>query len=489
MEEVDGLARIEGSGRRRGHPSLVRKVEALARREGLFPAGTKALVMLSGGQDSLAMLHILAGGGLGSAGPAALHVLHINHHLRGAESDADEALAVEACERLGVELTVVHCPIEKGSGNVQEAARDARRRAADQVALATGCDVRALGHTADDQVETLLYRMGRYGGLAALSGMLPNDPPWVRPLLGCRRQQTEAYCRENGLDFARDSGNAYPGYARTRIREVVLPAWESALPGAVEAAARTAEVAAEVKAVTDGVVAEALPRVLASLPDNMEAGDEVAMNCSALLALPSPVRRLVLHDRLATCATEAASRAAVLAVESLLVVPGSASRVLGGGWRAVKQYDILYVQPGGKAAAAAGGGPDPVELPVPGLARWAGHEVAAELCEGLRAVEVEREAIIDADCFRGTLEIRGARPGDRIRPLGAPGSRRLKEVLIDLKVPAGERATRPLVVSGERILWAGGLVIAEEAKVTPQTTRFLRLSTTSVDGGEHRCAH
>jgi tRNA(Ile)-lysidine synthase len=165
--------------------------------------------MVSGGQDSLALLHLLAARTGVKAGPGSLHALHINHHLRGAESNADEALVVRACAGLAVDLTVVHRQIDKSGGNVQETARNARREAALAVATEQKCDRIALGHTADDQVETMFYRLGRYGGLGAFAGMPPCDPPWVRPLLRCRRRETEDYCRRYGLEYAQDRGNAY----------------------------------------------------------------------------------------------------------------------------------------------------------------------------------------------------------------------------------------------------------------------------------------
>ncbi len=457
----------------RGRPSLARKAQESARRERLFPAGAKALVMVSGGQDSLCLLHLLATGALGSAGPAAVHAFHVNYHLRGEESDADERLVAATCARLGVGLTVVNSPVEKSAGNVQEVAREARRVAALETAALMGCERIAVGHTADDQVETLLYRMGRYGGLGALTGMRPLDHPWVRPLLQCRRDETAAYCLANGLEFARDRGNSYPGYARTGIRESVLPAWEAALPGAVAAACRTAEVAAELRELADEVIAEAHAKVGVTRPQGRSGAGGEGLSAAALLCLPAPVRRLLLHDWLVTRATPGASRASVLAIESLLDVPGSARRSLGGGWHAVKEYDLLYVE---AAPGRCEPVPGPVDLPVPGAAEWGDLTVVAEPVEGFRAVEVEREAILDADSADGPLRVRGPRPGDGIRPLGAPGTRKLKDLFVDLKVPSRERPHRPVVVCGERILWVCGLVVAEEAKVTRDSKRFLRLS-------------
>jgi len=116
---------------------------------------------------------------------------------------------------------------------------------------------------------------------------------------------------------------------------------------------------------------------------------------------------------------------------------------------------------------------------VPGVAEWGGTIVVAELVDGFRAVDIRCEAIVDADRAAGPLEVRGPRAGDKLQPLGAPGSRKLKELLIDMQVPSRERSGWPLVVSGEHILWVCGLVVAEEAKVRRDTRRFLRLSMRS----------
>lgn len=136
--------------------SIVPKVRELASREKLFPALSQVLVMVSGGQDSLALLEILGLGLLGEARPKVLRALHINHHLRGDESDSDERLARQHCRRLNVPLTVLDCPVAKTEGNLMESARDARRSVAPALADEIGADRIAIGHTLDDQVETML---------------------------------------------------------------------------------------------------------------------------------------------------------------------------------------------------------------------------------------------------------------------------------------------------------------------------------------------
>src|SRR5660398_16259 len=176
-----------------------------------------------------------------------------------------------------------------------------RRAAAKEVAEEVGAGRVALGHTLDDEVENLLYRVGRYGGRDVLAGMGTLSGISVGPLLGVRRRETAGYCRFHGLTFAREVGNEDPKYARTGIRERVLPAWEDALPGAVQAAGRTAEVAAEASRVVQGLVEEAIqwvavPRVRGA--PRPRYGGTLELSPVRLLGLSSPIRRAVLHKML-----------------------------------------------------------------------------------------------------------------------------------------------------------------------------------------------
>ncbi len=441
-------------------PALVREVRETCSRERVFPAGSRALVMVSGGQDSITLLELTAGGLLLSAGPSEVVALHVNHHLRGQDSDDDERLVAQHCARLDVELVVAHRPIVKSDGNVQETARAARRKAALTVATERGCRRIALGHTADDQVETMLYRMARYGGLAALRGMLFCDPPWVRPLLSVRRTDTEAFCLERGLEFAVDRGNAYPGYARTGVREQVLPAWETVLPGAVEAAARTAEVAAEVERVV----------VLSLEATGLDLGS-AELDVNRLRALPAPQRRLALHAWLEHGEDLEATRRNVLAVERLLETSGSASVDLGANWRAQREYDLLSLS---RTASTFGDVPEEVPLHLPGIADWGGVRIRCERSERFRAPDPARETFVDAGAIEGPLSVRGVRLGDTVRPLGLKGTRKLQDVLVDLRVPADSRSSVPVVICEGSILWVCGLLSVEQGRITAKTRRLVR---------------
>ena len=443
--------------------------------------------MVSGGQDSLALLHVLALGRLGPRGPAGVRALHVNHHLRGPESDADETLVREHCAALGVEVTVVDAMLDKHAGNLQARAREARRAASVTVAGAWELPCIALAHTLDDQVETMLYRLARYGGLAALRGMRPVAPPWVRPLLGVRRADTAAYCRAAGLTWAVDRGNDDPGYARTGLRSTVLPAWEASLPGAVRAAGRAAEVAADAAALIDEWIAAAGHWAAPVTPGGGSSGDgrdlapePVTEEWSAahLAALPAALRRGFLHERLLALGDVEVSRALVRAVEELLLGGGTEAIDLGAGWRAVRTYDRVRFE--ARSPDEAKPPVSGVSLPVPGAVRWGALTVVAEYAARFRAPDPTSEAYLDADaveaaCRGGSLVVRAAAEGDRFHALGAPGERKLQDVLVDLRVPAWERPKVPLVVAGDRVVWAGGFAVAEGGRISATTRRLLRL--------------
>ncbi|HET7178053.1 MAG TPA: tRNA lysidine(34) synthetase TilS, partial [Solirubrobacterales bacterium] len=179
---------------------------------GLLPAGTPCVAMLSGGRDSVCLLDLA----VRLLGADAVTALHVNYGLRD-DSGEDEAHCGSLCERLGVRFEVERPRRPEGPGNLQAWARDARYAAAARLALGGGAAI-ATGHTADDQVETILYRLASSPSRRALLGMRPRDGSLVRPLLSFTRAQTTAYCEAHGLAWRDDSSNAAPAYARNRVR-------------------------------------------------------------------------------------------------------------------------------------------------------------------------------------------------------------------------------------------------------------------------------
>ena len=380
--------------------------------------------------------------------------------------------------------------MSKAAGNLQATAREERRAAARSAAADVGATRIVLGHTLDDQVETMLYRLGRYAGLDSLAAMHPRSGHWVRPLLTRRRAETAAYCDAHGLTYATDRGNADEAYVRTAIRRYVVPAWEEALPGAVASAGRAAAVAAEAAQVIDEVVAEAWARCgvpapcAASAPSSVTApcgvgeAERAEFSAARLNRLSGPTRHALLHTVLDALEGAHRGRNLVAAAEALLARPGSSGVPLGGGWNLVKEYDRVRVKklPGGICGRDGSRAAAP-ELPLslPGTVVWKGIRISAEWAGRVRAHDPRSEAYVDARALAEPLTVRGLGPGDRFRPLGAPGSRRVQDLLVDLRVPRAVRARLPLVLSGERPVWLCGLAVADESRIRSDTDRAVRL--------------
>jgi tRNA(Ile)-lysidine synthase len=301
------------------------------REGGLLPAGTPCVAMLSGGRDSVCLLDLA----VRLLGADAVTALHVNYGLRD-DSGEDEAHCGSLCERLGVRLEVERPRRPEGPGNLQAWARDARYAAAARLALRGGAAI-ATGHTADDQVETILYRLASSPSRRALLGMRPRDGSLVRPLLGVTRAQVTAYCEARGLAWRDDSSNAEPAYARNRVRHGLAAALAEVHPAAARNVLRTAELLRDEAEVLDALVDAEL--------DGSNGSARGTIELDRLAALPPALRRLVvqrLADRAAGRPVPGAARRAdeVAALRRT----GVAMLDLGGGVRAVAERGVLRAE-------------------------------------------------------------------------------------------------------------------------------------------------
>jgi tRNA(Ile)-lysidine synthase len=305
-------------------------VEAV-RESGMLPAGTPLVALLSGGRDSVCLLD-LAARLLGAGDVAALHV---NYGLRD-DSDADEEHCVALCERLGVRLEVERPRRPEGPGNLQAWARDTRYAAAAGLAEGSGALI-GTGHTADDQVETILYRLASSPSRRALLGMRPRDGKLVRPLLKLTRKQTTVYCEERGLAWRDDPSNAEPTYARNRVRHGLAEALAEVHPAAAKNVLRTAELLRDEAEVLDGLVAAELDRPGGAARNTIEL--------ARLAELPAALRRLVVQQLADRAAGRPVAGAARHADEvAALRRTGTAMLDLGGGVRAVAEQGTLRAE-------------------------------------------------------------------------------------------------------------------------------------------------
>lgn len=424
------------------------------RAAGLIAPGRPLIVLYSGGRDSTCLLDAA----VRIAGREAVSVLHVNYGLRDAAA-ADERHCRACCETLGVPLRVDH-PQRPESGNLQAWARDARYGAAARIALERGADV-AAGHTATDQVETILYRLASSPSRRALLGMPAREGLLVRPLLGFTREEAAAYCRERGLAWREDESNETGAYARGRIRHGLVPALRAVHPGAEHNVLALAQTLRAEAAVLDSLVDEALG-----------GGREIELG--RLRELPSALQGLVvqrLADQAAGgLAPGAARRAGEIAG---LSAHGTAELDLGSGVRAVAEYGRLRLERRSRATLL---GPAAVALPVPGSVRFGEQEIRCELGPPTPA-----PGVLDREALGGdALIVRSWRAGDRMSPLGLNGSKSLQDLFTARRVP---RRRRPVVAvvqtSDGEIAWVDGVATSERFKVTARTREAVHLSAES----------
>jgi tRNA(Ile)-lysidine synthase len=308
------------------------RVLELVRAGGLLPAGGSVVVLLSGGRDSVCLLDVA----VRVAGGDAVAAVHVNYGLRD-EAPDDERHCMELCERLSVALTVERPRRPESGGNVQAWARDVRYAVATRRALESGLAraVVAAGHTADDQVETILYRLASSPSRRALLGMRPRDGLLVRPLLGVTRAQTTAYCTERGLAWRDDVTNAGNRYARNRVRNGLVPALEQIHPAAASNVLRTAALLRDESEVLDALVGEQFD----------ERSGRLEIPLERLAALPPALRRLVVQRLADGAAGKLVPGAATHADEVIgLRRTGRAMLDLGGGVRAVAERGVVHAE-------------------------------------------------------------------------------------------------------------------------------------------------
>jgi len=448
----------------------------------LIAPGTHLLVAVSGGADSTALLLALHE----VADPLRLRlgVAHLHHGLRGDEADGDAAFVEELAARLGCRCVVGRADVARRARargvSVEMAAREARYRFLADHARTLGAGAVATAHQAGDQAETVLLKLARGSGPDALAGIAPrtvvHGVPVVRPLLEVTRAQVEAFLRERHAAWREDATNRERTHLRNRVRHEILPTLAQRLnPDIVRVLCRTAGVLRDEHAWLDGLLAERLAACV---------DERGRLRVADVRDAPVAARRRVLRRwlrnggapvRLLTFDTgEAADRL-------LCRRQGSGSVPLPGGLRVRREYGVLVLE----AAGADRPGPafrrrialrgetllsDPPLRVVtevrPGIRRDAGGQPGRLPA----AASLRRDAV-----GRHHLVLRSWRPGDRIRPLGMQGSKKVQDIFVDGKVPAARRARIPLLECGGRIAWIPGYRIARDFAVPDATTDALQI--------------
>jgi tRNA(Ile)-lysidine synthase len=448
-----------------GGVALAEGVRAVIRRHALLAGGESVLVAVSGGADSVALLHVLRE--LVPALGLRLSVGHVDHALRP-DSAADAEFVAELARSLSLPVLVERVAVEL-RGSLEASAREARYRALRGMAVRLGADRIALGHTADDQAETVLMRILQGAGPRGLAGIPPVRDCFVRPLIETARADVLAELRRAGLSWREDPTNRDVRFLRNRLRHDVLPLLTAVNPGVVDALGRTARLAREhvdsltawarreLERACDAPGDRVLSRArLQSLPADVAA--EVLRLAAAELGQDGPLRAWA-HRGLRRILRDPPPRRSFRLGAIVLEVSGDRVRLGCSARASVARRPLVW----------------PGRTPLPEIAQAIDARCFARPREYV-APRDRRRAAFDADLVGEALAVRARRPGDRLVPFGSTASRRLKSVLIDAKVPRWARDAVAVVEHAGEILWVAGVRRGAGAPVTAATRRVLELS-------------
>jgi len=445
----------------------------------LLENGDRVIVGVSAGVDSMVLLHLL--NTFRQEFDLLLIVAHIHHGLRPVESEKETELVRKESARLGLPFEYGQFNVkefqESGGFSLQDAARRIRFQFFHDLLKKYGGGKIALGHNADDQVETVLLRLLRGSGLKGLKGMLPiREKRVIRPLLEIRREEIEGFARENSIPYLLDSSNLKKDYLRNRLRLNLIPLIEQEYqPGFQRAIIKTSTLLREENDFIEKEAGEAYQRI------TREEEGQITFKFSAYQSLHQAIQWRVIQKMLekmedGSKMDEGEWSDVNLIYRRLQPPPASLLLELSHGLCLEKQYDGVLLRRGGVRTIP----PFEVELDIPGRTyiKEIEKEVVAEEREWDRSKPIDESrnvVLLDYERLHLPLRMRNFRPGDRFQPLGTEGTQKLKEFFIDHKIPKFERPSIPLLISGEMIAWIVGYRIDERTKITSETKRVLRV--------------
>lgn len=405
------------------------------------------VVGCSGGADSLALLALLHGTG------HDVHAVYVDHGLRDrATHDADVVRSI--AQRLAVPFQVRAITVPR-TGSLEANARAGRYAALADARRDVGARAIAVGHTRDDQAETVLLNLLRGAGTTGLAGMTARRGDVVRPLLALRRADTAQICSLLGFAPVHDTMNDDERHRRVWLRREVLPRLAAgARRDVVDVIARQADLLRDEDAYLDALAASSVPVTAAG-----------ALDVAALLAAPPPLARRAVRRWLGSPPVP------LDAVDAVLTVARGERRaaLVPGGRRIERLGSALNLLDGAAAV------PDEVVLDVPGRATFGSYALDAwvEHAAPVWWPDGRSAAVVDADALGSTVVVRPPRAGERFRPLGRGGSKLVHDALAEAGIPAGSRVAHPVVANaGGEVCWVVGYRIADHVKVTARTRRY-----------------
>ncbi len=484
---------------------VLAKVRQVIERCDLLAGGGTVVVGVSGGPDSLCLLHVL--NRLRQLYGIELHVAHLDHRIRGAESKEDAAFVARLAEEWGLPATVETRDVPQLAREsklaIEEAARQARYSFSAQVALAVGAKRIAVGHNADDQAETIVMHWLRGAGLAGLRGMLPQTdlggmrleaawpdrPPLelqvIRPLLETPRAEIEAYCQEHGLTPRFDHSNLDTTYYRNRLRHELIPYLESYNPNIREVLRRSAQVIGDDYDFLQARLERVWPAVVSS-----ESEEAITFDLARWRALPTSQQRSILREAV-HCLRRSLRNINWIHIENAL----SALRAKPAGTQVTLPQGLMLSIGYRDFTVADEGYVPQVDWPlllveslpvtVPGVTQLpdSGWYFEAAIIERNEFGQTHLDnpnpwqAFLDYESTGPELVLRQRRSGDRFQPLGLGGHEKsLHTFMIDVKIPRYLRDFIPIVASPQHIVWVTGWRVDERVKIAESTERILHLA-------------
>jgi len=461
---------------------------------------TAILLAVSGGVDSVAMAHVLVGLKKHRRLPCGLVIAHINHCLRGAESDADEAFVIQLGQSLAIPVISQRVDVQAYAKShklsIETAGRVLRLSTLAQMAERNGCDAIATAHHKDDLAETMIHRLMRGTGFRGLCGIWPVSvvygAEFIRPMLGLRRAEIIQYCKDNSIQWREDASNADVNFTRNRIRHHLLPTLKDGVVGTAHPTGLDESdiIVGKLEKLSLAsrrfqLFTEKLARTIVDKGDcNLKAG-QFTLKQEQVRDVTAWVFYEVIREVLVKLGVGLRRykrehfemiRELIGKKRGRLVLPENI---------AVKVFDGNLIFSRIVQGQCGGHGPpceEAARLEIGDTIRFGPWRISSQIVERSKADIEELKKIkdsgvewFDADKVVGPVEIRGRSDGDRFWPIGASSEKKVGRFLIDAQLPRTKKAGVFVVADAEKILWVASVRMCEQAKMTDQTRKILEI--------------
>ena len=454
----------------------------------LFAGAKRILLAISGGVDSMALLHVIQTLASQRILNADLLIAHINHQLRGAASDADEVLVVQEATKLGLPVMTTRVDVEAYSRShklsTETAGRQARLISLGELAREHRCAWIATGHQMNDNAETLLQRLGRGTGYRGLAGIRPSRSlddgiTLGRPLLGCQRSDIAAYLTNRKLAWREDATNTDSVHTRNHIRHRLLPALQGSSAGSL--VQTLAALAASTTKLMERVE-QCAERASSQYVSAVDGG--VAISVEALAATPEIIAIELIRRQLVAmgCGERNLTRRHYKAILDLARCQGTVT--LPAGFQASRESDDIVLRTGSSEIPSLPPS-TAAKLDLPGAIEYGPYRIEAQILERtaleancIKANPNPFTAYLDLDRLRLPLFVRPRLPGDRFHPLGMSSEKKVGKFLTAGRVPEKQRRRLMIFADAERIVWVCPVRISERVRIIDDTRRVLILRIT-----------